>query len=180
MTGPGVSSLCYVTELNFVYQFEPQQSILKALIYKLKSDIDKVNKHVYGSKNENEKMLLKTEERLDQTSRCKRNLKRKHSLMRSVKAVLDVYSGKTKRKDEVTRETYSKLQEDGNFTSSHKIQNQYINTSILVRPYGRETEEENENYNCLAYQLKTQQLIIKDLLNKLKSDTDGADNTSPD
>ena len=62
MTGPGVSSLCScVTELNFVYQFVPQQPIRKAMIHMLKSDIDKVNKHAYESMNENEKMLLKTQ-----------------------------------------------------------------------------------------------------------------------
>ena len=55
MAGPGVSSLG--TERNFAYQFEPQQSIHRALIYKLKSDIDKMNKYVYESKNENEKTL---------------------------------------------------------------------------------------------------------------------------
>ena len=61
MTGPGFSSLCYGgTELDFVYQFGPQQSILKALIYKTKADTDNEDKRVYVSKNENEKMLLKT------------------------------------------------------------------------------------------------------------------------
>ena len=76
MTGPGASSLCYsVTELGFVCQFVPQQPILKAMIHRLKSDTDKVNKHVYESMNENEKMLLKTQKRLDQKSCCKRNLK---------------------------------------------------------------------------------------------------------
>ena len=51
---------------HFVYQLETQQSILKALISKLKSDIDGDNKHEYVSKNENEKMLQRTQERLDQ------------------------------------------------------------------------------------------------------------------
>ena len=50
---------------HFVYQLELQQSILKALISKLKSDIGG-NKHEYESKNENEKMLQRTQERLDQ------------------------------------------------------------------------------------------------------------------
>ena len=51
---------------HFVYQLEPQQSMLKALISKLKSDIGGDNKHEYESKNENEKMLQRTQERLDQ------------------------------------------------------------------------------------------------------------------
>ena len=48
-----------------------------------------------------------------------------------------------------------------------------INTSILVRPYGQEKEkdEDNEYYNRLAYQLKTQQLILKALLTMWNSDT---------
>ena len=33
--------------------------------HRLKSDIDKVNKHVYESMNENEKMFLKIQKRLD-------------------------------------------------------------------------------------------------------------------
>ena len=51
---------------HFVYQLEPQQSILKALISKLKSNIGGKNKHEYESKNENEKMLQRTQERMDQ------------------------------------------------------------------------------------------------------------------
>ena len=108
MAGLGVSSLCYGgTQRNFAYQFEPQQSIHRALIYKLKSDIDKVNKYVYESKNANEKTLLTTQERMGQTSRCKRNLKRKRSLTSRVKATPDVYSEVTKKKHKDTREAYS-------------------------------------------------------------------------
>ena len=84
---------------HFVYQLEPQQSILKALISKMKSDIASENKHEYESKNENEKMPQKTQERLDQTSRCKSNWMMKHSFMSRVKAVLDVYSEVMKKKD---------------------------------------------------------------------------------
>ena len=83
---------------DFIYQLELQQLILKVLIYKMKSDIGSEIKHDYESKNENDKMLQKTQERLDQTSRCKRNLKTKHSLKLRVKAVLDVYSVVTKRR----------------------------------------------------------------------------------
>ena len=50
-------------------------------------------------KTKNDKLLQKTPERLDQASRCKRNLKTKHSLKLRVKAVLDVYSVVTKKKD---------------------------------------------------------------------------------
>ena len=60
---------------DFVYQSELQQSTVKVLIYKMESGIGDKNKHEYESKNENDKMLQKTQERLDQTSRCKRNLK---------------------------------------------------------------------------------------------------------
>ena len=98
MAGTGFSSL-YDLNNHFVYQLEPQQSILKALMSKMKSDIGRENKHEYESKNENEKMLQKTQECLDQTSRCNNNLKTKHSLMSRVKAVLDVYSEVTKKKD---------------------------------------------------------------------------------
>ena len=162
MAGLGVSSLCYsVTDLNFAYQFVPQQPIRKAMRYRLKSDTDKVNKHVYGSMNENEKMLLKTQKRLEQKSCCKRNLKRKQSLMSHVKAMLDVYIGVTKKKDEDTGTAYSKLQENSILTSSHRFR---INASILVRPYGNryKTEEENENFSRFAYQVKTQQPILTD------------------
>ena len=53
---------------DFVYQLEPLQSIVKVLIYKMESGIGDENKHEYESKNENDKMLQKTQERLDQTS----------------------------------------------------------------------------------------------------------------
>ena len=96
-----------------------------------------MNKYVYEQKNENEKMLLKTPERLDQTSRRKRDLKRKHSLMPYVKARLDVFSGVTKKKNEFTSEDYSTLQEDRHLTSSHRIQNQHINTGATLPPTRR-------------------------------------------
>ena len=70
----------------------------------MKSGIGNENKHEYESKND--KMLQKTQERLDQTSRCKRNLKTKHSLKLRVKAVLDVYSVVTKKKDGSTERTH--------------------------------------------------------------------------
>ena len=98
MAGPGFSSL-YDLYNHFVYQLEPQQSILKALVSKMKSDIGSEIKHDYESKNENEKMLQTTQERLNQTSSCKTNLKTKHSLMSRVKAGLDVYSEVTTKKD---------------------------------------------------------------------------------
>ena len=46
-----------------------------------------------------------------------------------------------------------------------------------MRPSGREKEKDegNEYYNRLAYQLKTQQLILKALLTKWNSDTDDDD-----
>ena len=117
-----------------------------------------MNKDVYESMNENEKMLLKTQKRLEKKSCCKRNLKRKHSLVSHVKAMLDVYSGCD---EEQGRRHRNGLQENSIFTSSHRFR---INASILVRPYGygKKTEEENENYSRLAYQLKTQQPIPTD------------------
>ena len=69
MAGPGDSSLHDVDVLNFVDQFMPQQPILKDLIFKLTPDIGRVNKYAFEQENVNEKMLLKTRERLDQTSR---------------------------------------------------------------------------------------------------------------
>ena len=75
----------------------------------MKADTDNENRRVYVSKNENEKMLLKAQERLGQTPRCKRNLNMKHNLMSRWKAVLDVYSGMTTKMDKDTREAYSKL-----------------------------------------------------------------------
>ena len=68
----------------------------------MKADTDNENKRENVSKNENEKMLLKAQERLGQTPRCKRDLNMKHSLMSRGKAVLDVYSGVTKKKDKHT------------------------------------------------------------------------------
>ena len=98
MAGPGFSSL-YDLDNHFDYKLEPQQSILKALISMMKSDIGSEIKHDYELKNENEKMLQTIQERLNQTSCCENNLKTKHSLMSRVKAVLDVYSEVTEKKD---------------------------------------------------------------------------------
>jgi len=49
-----------------VEELKKQQSTLKALLTKLKSDIGGANKHETESKGENEKMLQRTQERLDQ------------------------------------------------------------------------------------------------------------------
>ena len=97
---------------DFVYQLELQQLILKVLIYEMKSGIGNENKHEYESKNENDKTLQRTPKRLDQASRCKRNLKTKHSLKLRVKAVLDVYSVVTKNKDGSTERTHFSESED--------------------------------------------------------------------
>ena len=97
MAGPGDSSLHDVDVLNFVDQFMPQQPILNDLMYKLTSDIGRVNKYVFEQENVNEKMLLKTRERLDQTSRSMRHL-RKRSLKMYVKNRLDAYNGVMSRR----------------------------------------------------------------------------------
>ena len=72
--------------------------------------------------------------------------------MSRVKAMLDVYSGVTKKKDEDTGKAHSKLQENGILTSSHRFR---VNTSILVRPYGYGSETTRDPRRCSAPRMRT-------------------------